>query len=125
MHLQENTLFELWSHKALAIVLTYTPAKIEVARPRVKEKINLQKNTLFDPWVRMHLQENTLFDLDLAKFEVATSKSLEEDTITRKVTARQTTDRLWYEINIPFFLTKKAAYRYKNNCNFMLKILLI
>ena len=84
----------------------------------------------------MHLQENTLFDLDLGvkvtrnvtqyplhhviyastKFEVATSNGLGEDTITRNVTDgrtdRQTdarTDRLWYEINIPYFSNEKAG----------------
>ena len=89
----------------------------------------------------MHLQENTLFDLDLGvkvtrnvtqyplhhviyaptKFQVATSNGLGEDTITRNVTDgrtdartdRQTdgwtTDRLWYEINIPYFSYEKAG----------------
>ena len=61
----------------------------------------------------MHLQENTLFDLDLGvkvtqnvtqyplhhviyaptKFEVATSKGLGEDTITRNVTDGRTDRR--------------------------------
>ena len=51
------------------------------------------------------------------KFEVATSNGLGEDTITRNVTDgrtdRQThgrtTDRLWYEINIPYFSYEKAG----------------
>ena len=59
------------------------------------------------------------------KFQVATSKGLGEDTITRNVTDgrtdRQThgrtdrrtdgrtTDRLWYEINIPYFSYEKAG----------------
>ena len=51
------------------------------------------------------------------KFEVATSKGLGDDTITRNVTDERTdrqthrrmTDRLWYEINIPNFLTKKRV----------------
>ena len=87
----------------------------------------------------MHLQENTLFDLDFGvkvtrnvtqyplhhviyaptKFQVATSKGLGEDTITRNVTDgrtdRQTdgrmTDRLWYEINIPYFSYEKAGIK--------------
>ena len=77
----------------------------------------------------MHLQENSIFDLDLGgkvtqnvaqyplhnvtysatKFDVATSNGLGGDTFTRNVTHRQTTDRLWYEINIPFFLKNKAG----------------
>ena len=51
------------------------------------------------------------------KFEVATSNGLGEDTITRNVTDgrtdRQThgrtTDRLCYEINIPYFSYEKAG----------------
>ena len=55
------------------------------------------------------------------KFEVATSNGLGEVTITRNVTDgrtdRQTdrrtygrtTDRLWYEINIPYFSYEKAG----------------
>ena len=85
----------------------------------------------------MHLQENTLFDLDLVvkvaqnvtqyplhhviyastKFEIATSNGLGEDTITRNVTDgrtdartdRRTTDRLLYEINIHYFSNEKAG----------------
>ena len=81
----------------------------------------------------MHLQEITFFDLDLGvkvtrkvtqyplhhviyaptKFEVAMSNGLGEDTITRNVTDGQTdgrtTDRLWYEINIPYFSYEKAG----------------
>ena len=51
------------------------------------------------------------------KFEVATSNGFGEDTITRNVTDRRTdartdrwtTDRLWYEINIPYFSNEKAG----------------
>ena len=86
----------------------------------------------------MHLQENTLFDLDLgdnvtenvaqyplhhvtfasAKFEVDLPNGLGGDTFTRRNvtdgrkhrrTDGQTTDRLWYEINIPLFLKKRAG----------------
>ena len=85
----------------------------------------------------MHLQENTLFDLGLGvkvtqnvtqyplhhviyaptKFEVATFNGLREDTMTRNVsdgwtdarTDGGTTDRLWYEINIPYFSYEKAG----------------
>ena len=77
----------------------------------------------------MHLQENTLFYLDLGvkvtrnvtqyplhhvifastKFEAATSNGLGEDTITRNVTDGRKTDLLWYENNIPFFSNEKAG----------------
>ena len=79
----------------------------------------------------MHLQENTLSDLKLTrniaqyhlqhvtclgtKFEVAPSNGLVGDIFTRSVmdgrmdgrmdgqTDRRTMDKLWCEINIPFF----------------------
>ena len=48
------------------------------------------------------------------QFKVARSNDLGGDTFTRNVTDerthRRTTDRLWYEINIPFFLTEKSGY---------------
>ena len=74
----------------------------------------------------MHYQENTLFDLDpkvkgvtATKFEVAISNGLGGDTFTRNVmvghtdlpTDRRMIDLLWYEINIPFFLKKKAGIK--------------
>ena len=46
------------------------------------------------------------------KFKVAMSNGLEGDAFTRNVTDGCTdgrTDRLWYDINIPFFLKKKAS----------------
>ena len=43
-----------------------------------------------------------------AKFEVATSNGLGENTITRNVTDVRT-DRLWYEINVPYFSNEKAG----------------
>ena len=48
-----------------------------------------------------------------AKFEGATTNDLGEDTITRNMmdgqTYRQTKDRLWYEINTPYFFLQKIA----------------
>ena len=47
------------------------------------------------------------------KFEIATSNGLGGDTFTRNLMIGhidgRTTDRLWYEINIPFFLKKKTG----------------
>ena len=76
----------------------------------------------------MNLQEIILFDLGAkvtrniaqfplhviyasTKFEIATSYGLGEDTITctRNVTDGRTTDRLWYENNIPYFSNEKAG----------------
>ena len=78
----------------------------------------------------MHFQEITFFDLHLgvrkccpvpstsceeasAKFNIATSNGLEGDVFTRNVTDGRIhvqtegwTDRLLYEINIPFFGTR-------------------
>ena len=56
------------------------------------------------------------------KFKDATSYGVGGDTITRNVTDaqthrrtdRRTTDRLWYEINIPFFSKEKSGYKYKD-----------
>ena len=36
-------------------------------------------------------------------------QSLGEDTITRNLTHGQTTDQLWYKINIPYFSNEKAG----------------
>ena len=50
------------------------------------------------------------------KFEVATSNRLGGDIFTRNVTDTQaqtdgrTTDRHWYEINIPFFSKEQSGY---------------
>ena len=44
------------------------------------------------------------------KFEFATSNCLGGDTFTKNVTDAQTEDRLWYKINMPFFLKKKSGY---------------
>ena len=51
------------------------------------------------------------------KFEVATSNGLGEDTITRNVTDGRTTDRLWYEINIPYFSNEKAGKIISQKCS--------
>ena len=74
----------------------------------------------------IHLQENTLFDLDLVvirnvtqyplhhvtysptKFEVATSYGIGGDTFTRNVTAGRRTD-FYTKLIYPFFLKKKAG----------------
>ena len=91
------------------------------------------KLLLLRVYEEMHLQENTLFDLDLGvnvtqnvtqypihhviyastKFEVATFNGLGEDTITRNVTNGRMADRPWYEINIPYFSNEKASI---NSC---------
>ena len=51
-----------------------------------------------------------MWPIQLQSFEVATSNGLGGDTFTRNVTDRPMdgrTDRLWYEINIPFFFLRK------------------
>ena len=60
------------------------------------------------------------------KFQGATSNGLGEDTITRNVTDgrtdRQThgrtTDRLWNEINIPYFSYEKAGIIIGISCHY-------
>ena len=46
----------------------------------------------------------------LVKFEIAMSNRLGGDKITRNVTGGRKTDRIWYEINIPFFSKEKSGY---------------
>ena len=62
-----------------------------------------------------------------AKFAVAMSKILGGDAFTRNITAARTNilyirmhahqaaDRLWYEINIPFFSKEKSRYNNSND----------
>ena len=79
----------------------------------------------------MHLQENTLFDLvkvtrnvakyplhhvtySATKFEAAIMSN--NSGVTRNMTDGQMhrwTDRLWYEIIIPFFSKEKSRYNYQ------------
>ena len=50
------------------------------------------------------------------KFEVAKSYGLGEDTITRNVTDSRTTERLWYENNIPYFFNEKGGIINLSTC---------
>ena len=69
------------------------------------------------------------------KFEVATSSDLENIQLqeTRNVTNgmtdgqtdRRTTDRLWYEINIPYFSNEKAGIMIGNTIAFFTDNLLL
>ena len=82
----------------------------------------------------MHLQENTLFDLELGvkvtqhitqyplphvtyshvTFGVATSIGLGDEAITRNVTGGRTDRRrtdFWYEMNIPYFSKEKGGIK--------------
>ena len=98
--------------------------------PMHRQKLKLLLRKVYE---EMHLQENTLFDLDLGvtrnvtqfplhhaiyastKFEVATSNCLGEDTITRNVTDRQMDGRrtdFGTKSIYPIFLTKKQVYFY-------------
>ena len=100
-----------------------------------RQKLKLLLRKVYE---EMHLQENTLFDLGVkvtpniiqfplhhviyapTKLEVATSKGLEEDTITRNVTDGRTdalTDdgpTLVRNLNTLFFL-RKRGYNHKTN----------
>ena len=63
------------------------------------------------------------------KFEAATSNGLGEEKNTRNVTYgrtdRRTTDRLWYEINIPYFSYEKAGIKMSHNVTTETKDLLL
>ena len=59
MHLQEKTLFELYLRVKVTLNVvvvaqyprhhvTYAPAKFDMLHPRVKQKMHLQENALFD-----------------------------------------------------------------------------
>ena len=50
-----------------------------------------------------------MWPIQLQNFEVATFNGLGGDTLTRNVTD----GRLWYKVNIPFFLKKKASIKYE------------
>ena len=84
MHLQEITLFDVdpkvkvtWNVAQLPRHhVTYAPAKFDVAHPMVKEKMHLQENTLFDLEVKVTLnvaqypQHHVTYAP--AKFDIAT-----------------------------------------------------
>ena len=69
--------------------MTYAPAKFDIAPPMVKDKMHLQENTLFDIdlWVKVtqNVAQCPLHHVTYAptEFEVTTSKGL-GDAFTRK-----------------------------------------
>ena len=76
--------------------------------------MHLQDNTILTFKVTQNLAQYPLHHLTYSatKLEVATSNSLGVDTFTRNLMDRLTdgqTYQLWYEINIHFFLKKKAG----------------
>ena len=87
---------------------------LKLLRLTVKEEIHLQENTLFDLDPKVKVTRNVIqyplhhMSYSATKFEVTTSNGLEEGTVTRNVTDGRTPDRLWYEINILFFLRKNG-----------------
>ena len=104
--------------------MTYSPTKFEVATSNGLGGDTFTRNvTLFDLDLGVKVTRNVAqyplhhVTCSPTKFEVATSNGLGGDTFTRNVTERRahgltedgqtdgrTTDRLWHEINIPFFL---------------------
>ena len=144
MHLQENSIFDLWpwpwgqghtkccpvpstscdlfSYKVwkcyvLPLSRRYNYKKIQYLTFDLDLGVKVTRNVAQYPL--HHVTYST------TKFEVATSYGLGGDTFTRNVTDGRThgrtdrrtdgrtdgrtTDRLWHEINIPFFLKKKAG----------------
>ena len=98
MHLQGNTVFELWAKvtnnvaKYLPHHVTYAAAKFEVDTFKVKREMHLQENTVFDLDLRGHGHmkccpvTSTYVTYAAARFEAATSNGLGEDAFTRKNT---------------------------------------
>ena len=132
MHLQENTIFDLWpwpwdqGHTKCCPVPSTScdlfsykvwSCYVEPLRRRYNYK-KIQYLT-FDLDLGVKVSRNVAqyplhhVTYSTTKFEVATSNGLGGDTFTRNVTDGsthgRTTDRLWHEINIPFFLKKKAG----------------
>ena len=135
MRLQENTLFDLWPwtwgqghtkhHPVPSTSCDLYTDKIwscyfqKFMRKCIYKKIHY---LTFDLDLGVKVTHNvTQYPLHhviyaSTKFIVATSNSIGGDTITRNVTEgwtdRQTdgrpTDRLWYEINIPYFSKKRV-----------------
>ena len=70
--------------------MTYTPAKFDIANPTVKEKMHLQENTLFDldllVKVTCNVAQYPLHNVTYSatKFEVAMSYHLGGDRFTRR-----------------------------------------
>ena len=101
MHYQENTLFDLAtrsrgsrSHKMLPSNLDFMWPKhqqsLMLLHPMVKEKMHLQENTLFELDLRVkvtwNVAQSTLHYVTYAptEFEVTTSKALGGEAFTRK-----------------------------------------
>ena len=104
--------------------MTYSATKFEVALSYRLREIHLKENTLFDLDLGVKITRNVaqypLYHVTYSatKFEVASSNRLGGDTFTRNVTDtqtdRQTTDRLWYEINLQskLFITSLVITEY-------------
>ena len=102
--------------------MTYAATKFEFGTPNVLGGDTFTRKYIltFDLDLRVKVTRNVAqYHLHhvtylATKFEVTTSNGLEGDTFTRNVmhgrTYRRTTDRLWYEINIPFFSKEKSGY---------------
>ena len=70
--------------------MTYAPSKFDVATAHFKEKMHLQENTLFDLDLGVNVTQNVAqchlhyVTYALTEFEVTTPKCLGGDTFTRK-----------------------------------------
>ena len=101
--------------------VAYTPAKFEVSTSNSSEGDAFTRKYMFTQNVAQYpLHHVTYLG---TKFEVAMFKGLGGDTFTRNVTDRctdrWTLDRVWYEIDIPFFSKEKSGYKNINkldNC---------
>ena len=137
MHLQENSIFDLWpwpwgqGHTKCCSVpstscdlFSYKVWSCYVLPLRRRFNYKKIQYLTFDLDLGVKVTRNVAqFPLhhvtySPTKFEVATSNGLRGDTFTRNVTDGRThgrtdgrtTDRLWHEINIPFFSKEKSGY---------------
>ena len=98
--------------------MTYSATKFGVATSNSLGGVHLQENTLFDLDIGVKVTGNVAqyplhhVTYSATKFEVARSNVLGVDSdIYKNVTGGRMTGRLWYEINIPFFLKKKTGIK--------------
>ena len=93
---------------------------------KVYEEMHLQENTLFDlwpwPWGQGHMKCHPVpsTSCDLCTYKVSSCyvqrfrrryNYKKRDGRTDRQTDARTTDRLWYEINIPYFSYEKAGIK--------------
>ena len=128
MRLQENTLFDLWpwpwgqGHKNVTQYplhhVTNAQAKLEVALSKSLWGDAFTRKHIIWPWpwgqghTKYHPVPSTSCDLCIYKvWSCYVQRFMRRYNYKKRDgrTDRRTTDRLWYEINIPYFSNEKAG----------------